>query len=82
MRRKATWRLCLAVTTALKPRLWIVIRGVIATIATTPKASSITSEAPCIVMHAPITIGNMKLEVRGPLATPPESKAMAVYSPG
>ena len=64
--------------TDLNPRVWIVMSGVIATIATTPKAKSSTADSPCIVQQAPITSGRMKLDVSGPLATPPESKAMAV----
>ena len=65
-----------------KPSAWIVISGVIATSATTPKAKSITASAPRSETQAPIAMGRMKLLVSGPLATPPESKAMAVYSFG
>jgi len=45
-----------------------------ATIATTPKASVTTF--PPIAVHAPMASGSRKVEVIGPLATPPESKAM------
>lgn len=67
--------------TALKPNACIVIRGVIATIATTPKASVRiwSGEPPFSATHAPTISGSIKLEVKGPLATPPESKAIAVY---
>ena len=61
-----------------KPSDWIVISGVMATMATTPKAKSITASAPRRDTQAPIIIGRMKLLVSGPLATPPESKAIAV----
>ena len=57
----------------------MVIRGVIATIATTPKASVSILPVPLIDTHAPIIRGKMKLEVNGPEATPPESNAIAVY---
>ena len=60
----------------------MVMSGVIATMDTTPNAKSSTADSPCRVQQAPITSGRMKLEVSGPLATPPESKAMAVYSRG
>ena len=53
--------------TALKPKDWIVISGVIATIATTPNASVRIS--PPIAAQAPIARGRIKLEVSGPLAT-------------
>ena len=52
------------------------MRGIIATIATRPKASSMM--LPPKALHAPIAKGSMKVAVRGPEATPPESKAMAV----
>ena len=55
------------------------ISGVIATIATTPKASvKIVSVPPLNAAHAPIARGRIKLDVSGPLATPPESNAIAV----
>jgi len=55
------------------------MRGVIATIATTPKASVKMEFAPSLIeTHAPTIKGRIKLEVSGPLATPPESKAIAV----
>ena len=54
----------------------MVISGVMATIATTPKASVVTS--PPNALHAPMASGNRNVAVIGPLATPPESKAMAV----
>ena len=54
----------------------MVIRGVMATMATTPKASVKMSRprAP----QAPMVRGSRKVAVMGPEATPPESKAMAV----
>ncbi|CCZ85699.1 unknown [Firmicutes bacterium CAG:631] len=54
----------------------MVIKGVIATIATMPKPPSKTS-IPSI-KHAPIAKGKIKPAVIGPDATPPESKAIAV----
>ena len=36
----------------------------------------------CTDPYAPIASGSMKVAVRGPDATPPESKAMAVYISG
>ena len=63
---------------ALKPSTCIAISGVMATIATMPKAKSITADAPLIPTQTPMVIGSTKLEVSGPLATPPESKAIAV----
>lgn len=56
--------------------------GVIATIATIPNASSNTLSLDCNTIHAPTANGKIKLDVSGPEATPPESKAMAVYSLG
>ena len=58
----------------------MVIRGVIATIATKPNASVRTREAslPLSAKQNPITKGKIKVEVSGPLATPPESNAIAV----
>ena len=64
--------------TALKPRICIVIKGVIATMATTPYAKLYILPSPCTVPQAPIKRGKIKLEVSGPLATPPESKAIPV----
>ena len=57
-----------------------VIRGIMATRATRPKASFIT--LPPRAFTAPMAKGSMKAAVSGPLATPPESKAMAVKVPG
>ena len=54
----------------------MVIRGVIATIATTPNASAIIF--PPTDRQAPMAKGRRKVAVIGPDATPPESKAMAV----
>ena len=71
-----------SVTMARKPSSWMVISGVMATSATTPKASRSTASAPCILTQAPMAKGRIKPEVMGPLATPPESKAMAVYTGG
>ena len=56
----------------------MVISGAMATSATTPKASRNTASAPCRLMQAPMAKGRMKPEVMGPLATPPESKAIPV----
>ena len=54
--------------------------GVIATIATVPKASrKIFSPT---AAQAPIEKGSRNVAVMGPLATAPESKAMAVNSLG
>ena len=58
----------------------MVISGVIATIATTPKASVIMF--PPATLQAPIANGSRKVAVIGPEATPPESKAIAVKSFG
>ena len=63
---------------AWKPSSWMVISGVMATIATIPKALERTFSCPPRTAHAPMAKGRMKLEVRGPEATPPESNAMAV----
>ena len=52
------------------------ISGVMATMATTPKASVMI--LPPTLLQAPIAKGNRKVAVIGPLATPPESKAIAV----
>ena len=82
MRRIAAFSRLRTVITDLKPRVWIVISGVIATIDTTPKAKSRTADSLCSEQQAPITSGRMKLDVSGPLATPPESNAIAVYSRG
>ena len=60
----------------------MVISGAIATSATTPKASRKTASAPCSAAHTPMAKGRIKPEVIGPLATPPESKAIAVYTGG
>ena len=53
-----------------------VISGVMATIATTPKASFTTS--PPTAVQAPCASGSRKVAVIGPDATPPESNAIAV----
>ena len=58
------------------------ISGVIATTATIPKADSSTESPPLEATQAPIAMGRIKLDVRGPDATPPESNAIAVYSGG
>ena len=50
------------------------INGAIATIATTPNASVTT--LPPTAVHAPMASGRRNVEVMGPLATPPESKAI------
>ena len=54
----------------------MVTKGVMATMATMPKASVSTS--PPRALQAPMAKGSRKVAVMGPLATPPESKAMAV----
>ena len=54
----------------------MVTNGVIATMATMPKAS--VRIFPPMLSQAPMVKGNRKAAVIGPLATPPESKAMAV----
>ena len=50
--------------------------GVIATIATTPKASCVM--LPPTALQSPIASGSRNVAVIAPEATPPESKAMAV----
>ena len=50
--------------------------GVIATMATTPKAPVTTS--PPTPVHTPMDIGSKNVAVIGPEATPPESNAIAV----
>ena len=67
---------------ALKPSTCMVIKGIIATSETTPNASDRTLPSPASDAHAPIAMGRIKLDVKGPLATPPESKAMPVYNFG
>ena len=57
-----------------QPIIWMAIRGVSATRATTPKASVII--LPPSAVQAPIQSGRRKVEVIGPLATPPESNAI------
>ena len=67
-------------TTALKPSVCMVISGVMATIATNPNAS-VRMEAelsPFVAKQSPITKGKINVDVKGPLATPPESNAIAV----
>lgn len=54
----------------------MVISGVMATMATIPKASVI--KLPPRALHAPMAKGSRKVAVMGPDATPPESNAMAV----
>ena len=54
----------------------MVISGVMATMATTPKAN-VTTSLPQETL-APIASGSKKVAVMGPDATPPESKAIAV----
>ena len=54
----------------------MVIKGVMATIATIPKASAIIF--PPTALQAPMAKESKKVAVMGPEATPPESKAMAV----
>ena len=55
-------------------------RGVMATMATMPKAS--VSTLPPSASQAPMAKGSRKVAVMGPEATPPESKAMAVKTLG
>ena len=70
------FNLCLATTflctTDLNPSNWIVISGVIATIATIPKPvpSKFSDATPLTDIQAPIANGNIKLDVSGPDATP------------
>ena len=78
MRRMAALSLARFATMALKPKSWMAMRGVMATMETMPKADSSTASPPLWATQKPITMGRTKLLVRGPLATPPESKAMAV----
>src|SRR5699024_7374807 len=59
-----------------RPRIWIVISGVMATIATTPNASVTIS--PPMLTQAPMANGSRNVAVIGPEATPPESNAIAV----
>ena len=54
--------------------------GVIATMATTPNAS-VRMEPPA-PSHAPMAKGRRNVAVMGPLATPPESKAIPVKMGG
>ena len=54
----------------------MVTRGVMATMATTPKAS--VTMLPPTAVQAPMAKGRRKVAVMGPEATPPESKAMEV----
>ena len=60
--------------------LWMVINGVIATMATIPKASVMI--LPSNAVQAPIIIGNKNEVVSGPDAAPPESNATAVKISG
>ena len=59
---------------------WMVMSGVMATKATTPKASN--KMEPPRASQAPMAKGSRKAAVMGPLATPPESKAMPVNMGG
>ena len=54
------------------------ISGTIATIATIPKPFCKTDASPPMATQAPTERGKIKLEVKGPDATPPLSKAIAV----
>ena len=74
-RRARLWRTWLD-----RPMIWMVTRGVMATMATTPKASDMMS--PPTAWQAPMAKGSRKVAVMGPLATPPESKAMPVKMVG
>ena len=56
------------------------IKGVMATMATTPKAS--VTIVPPTLTQAPMAKGRRKVAVIGPEATPPESKAMDVKISG
>ena len=58
----------------------MVTKGVMATMATMPKASVIM--LPPRAEQAPMAKGSRKVAVMGPLATPPESKAMPVKMAG
>ena len=58
----------------------MMIRGVMATMATIPNASFKMS--PPRASHAPMAKGRRKVAVMGPEATPPESKAMDVKTGG
>ena len=64
----------------MAPIIWTVMSGVIATIATSPKASVMTF--PPTASAAPIAIGSINVAVIGPLATPPESKAIPTNAVG
>ena len=64
----------------ITPSIWIVISGVIATIATMPKAS--VAMSPPTAEHTPMARGSRNVAVMGPLATPPESNAIAVNMGG
>ena len=61
---------------AIRPMSCTVMRGVMATMATTPKAS--VTILPPTATQAPCASGSRKAAVMGPEATPPASKAMAV----
>ena len=65
---------------ATRPITCTVISGVMATSATTPKAS--ISTLPPTAVHAPIAKGSRNVAVMGPEATPPESNAMEVKIAG
>ena len=60
----------------MAPITCTVMSGIMATSATTPKASA--TRFPPSACDTPMQKGSMKAAVMGPLATPPESKAMAV----
>ena len=59
---------------------WMIMRGVMATMATMPKAS--VRILPPRASQAPMHSGRRKVAVMGPEATPPESKAMEVKTGG
>ena len=61
----------------------MVMSGVIATIATMPKASASTFSSPLnYATRRLLPKGKIKVVVRGPDATPAESNAIAVYTLG
>ena len=65
---------------ATRPISCTVMSGVMATMATTPKAS--VTILPPTATQAPCASGSRKVAVMGPDATPPASNAMAVNSFG
>ena len=66
--------------TYLTPMICTVIRGIMATSATVPKAS--VRILPPTALQTPMAKGSMKVADIGPDATPPESKAIAVNMGG